>query len=108
MTPTAPTASVSAAEAIGLIKPNSNVFIQGASATPHVLIDALVAQGERLQHTELYHLHTDGPAPYVQPEHREHFHANALFTGGNLRQAVAEGWAAPYSGRGPRHDWCAE
>lgn len=22
--------------------------------------------------------------------------------------AVAEGWAAPYSGRGPRHDWCAE
>ena len=83
--------AVTAAEALSLLKPNSSVFIQGASATPHVLIAALVAQGERLQHTELYHLHTDGQVPYVQPEHRAHFHVNALFTGANLRQAVADG-----------------
>ncbi|HEY9839891.1 MAG TPA: acetyl-CoA hydrolase/transferase C-terminal domain-containing protein [Candidatus Obscuribacterales bacterium] len=83
--------SVSAAEAVALIRPLSKIFIQGAAATPHVLIDALVTQGERLQKSEIYHLHTDGPVPYVQPQHRPYFHVNALFTGANLRQAVAEG-----------------
>ncbi len=85
--------AVSAAEAVSLIQPHSHVFIQGAAATPHVLIQALVEQGERLQHTELYHLHTNGPVPYVDPEQREFFHVNALFTGGNLRSAIAEGYA---------------
>lgn len=75
------------------LPPQSTVFIQGASATPHALIAALVQQKERLQHTEIVHLHTDGDAPYTQPEHRAYFHLNALFTGANVRSAVAEGVA---------------
>ncbi len=85
------TLSISADEAISHIRPHSNVFIQGASATPHVLIDALVKQAERLKYTEIYHLHTDGEVPYVQEPYAPFFHVNALFTGGNLRQAVAMG-----------------
>lgn len=85
--------AVKAAEAIGLIQPESHVFIQGAAATPQVLIQALVAQGARLQHTELYHLHTNGHVPYVDPEQWPYFHVNALFTGGNLRAAIADGYA---------------
>ncbi|MGV3527061.1 MAG: acetyl-CoA hydrolase/transferase family protein [Candidatus Sericytochromatia bacterium] len=85
--------ALSSADAIALIPPHSTVFVQGAAATPHVLLEALVAQAARLQHTELVHLHTDGPAPYVAPEVRAHFHTSVLFTGANLRSAVAAGHA---------------
>lgn len=85
--------AVSAYEALKLIQTHSTVFIQGASATPHVLVEALVGHGPRLKYTEVVHLHTDGEAPYIQPEHREYFHVNALFTAANMRTAVAEGYA---------------
>lgn len=85
--------AVSAYEALKLIQTHSTVFIQGASATPHVLVDALVEHGPRLKYTEIVHLHTDGTAPYIEPEHRDYFHVNALFTAANMRQAVAEGYA---------------
>lgn len=84
---------MSLAEAIGLIPPHSTIFVQGAAATPHTLLSGLAAQGERLEHTEIYHLHTEGQVPYLAPEAREFFHVNALFTGANLRHAVAEGYA---------------
>lgn len=83
--------TLSADEVIQHIQPHSTVFVQGASATPQALISALVKQKERLQYTEIVHLHTDGPAPYVAPENQAYFHVNALFTAGNMRQAVAEG-----------------
>lgn len=80
-------------DVIAQIPPRSTLFIQGAAATPQVLIAELVQQKERLEHTEIVHLHTDGEAPYVQPAHRDYFHVNTLFTAANLRQAVAEGFA---------------
>ncbi len=86
-------ASHALSDVIAHIPPHSTVFIQGAAATPQALIRELVAQKERLQHTEIVHIHTDGEAPYVQPEHQDYFHVNTLFTAANMRQAVAEGHA---------------
>ncbi len=80
-------------DVIAKIPPQSTVFIQGAAATPNALIAELVRQKERLEHTEIVHLHTDGNAPYVQPPHQNYFHVNTLFTAANLREAVAEGFA---------------
>lgn len=79
------------AEVISYIPPHSTVFIQGASATPEVLIREMVEQKERLQYTEIVHLHTDGDAPYTQAPHQDYFHINTLFTAANLRQAVDTG-----------------
>ncbi len=84
---------MSADEAMQLVQPGHRVYLHGGAATPHLLVDALVAQAERLTNVELVHLHTEGPAPYVEPEMAGHFRHNALFIGPNVRNAIAEGRA---------------
>jgi 4-hydroxybutyrate CoA-transferase len=42
---------------------------------------------------EVVHLHTEGEAPYAQPQHAKSFQTNALFIGANMRGAVATGEA---------------
>ena len=46
-----------------------------------------------LEGMELYHLHLGGEAPFAEPPHHQRFHSNSLFTGSNLRKALAEGRA---------------
>jgi acetyl-CoA hydrolase len=84
---------VSLDEAVGVVKSGHRVYIHGGAATPHVLINALVALREDLRRVELVHMHTDGDAPYVAPEMEGRFRHNALFIGPNVRQAVQEGRA---------------
>jgi acyl-CoA hydrolase len=38
-------------------------------------------------------LHTEGAAPYAEPQYAESFRVNALFVGANVRKALAEGRA---------------
>ena len=81
-------------EAMAIVESGMRLFVHGAAATPTPLLDALV-RNERLRGVELYHLHTAGPAPFVEPEHRERFLSISLFTGAPLRRAIDEG-AADY------------
>lgn len=80
---------VSAAELVQNIKSGQRVFIHGAAATPNVLIEALVNRAEespnQLENVELIHLHTVGPARYVEPQFRKNFRVINLFVGPNLR-----------------------
>jgi acyl-CoA hydrolase len=46
-----------------------------------------------LRGVEIYHLHTEGAAPYSAPELAASFHTNALFVGANVRKAIAGGEA---------------
>ena len=82
---------VTAEEAVAVVRSGDRVFVHGVAATPHVLIDALVARAPALTDVEITHLHTEGPAPYAAPEMAGHFRTNALFVGANVRQAVNEG-----------------
>ena len=84
--------AVSAAEALSTVKSGMRVFVHGAAATPTPLLEAMVANRE-LSDVTLYHLHTSGPAPFVDPAHRERFFSVSLFIGPPLRQAVDEGAA---------------
>jgi acyl-CoA hydrolase len=68
------------------------VFLHGAAATPTPLIEALCARTD-LEDVWLYHLHTEGPAPFAAPEMRGRFHSVSLFTGPALRKPVEEGRA---------------
>lgn len=76
------------AEAVKIVKSNQRVFVQGAAMTPLGLVQALCENAESLENVELLHLHTEGEAPYARPEFTGRFKVNALFTGGNVRQAV--------------------
>ncbi len=83
---------VSAAEAVALVRNGQTCFIHGAAATPTPLVEALSSRSD-LENVRLYHLHTNGPAPFAEPARAKNFRSISLFTGAPLRSAVAEGRA---------------
>ena len=84
---------VTAEKAVEAIKPGDRVFVQSVSAAPQTLIKAMCGRAPDLENIEIYHLHTEGAAPYVAPEFSGIFHTNALFVGANVRGAIATGEA---------------
>ena len=58
------TDAVTADEAIAPLKSGMRVFVHGAAATPTPLLEAMVRNASSRDIT-LYHLHTTGPAPFV-------------------------------------------
>lgn len=84
---------VSAEEAVAGIASGQQIYLQCASATPSVLLDALVARAPELENVRVVHLHCEGPGPHLRPEMAAHFRHRALFIGPNARAAVADGRA---------------
>lgn len=82
-----------AEKAVETIKSGDRIFVQSVAAAPQVLIKAMCGRASELRNVEIYHLHTEGDAPYVAPEYAGSFHTNALFVGANVRQAIATGEA---------------
>ena len=85
--------TLTAAEAVKAIQSRNRVFIHSAAAAPQPLIEAMVARASELRDVEIVHLHTEGEAPYAQPEYSDSFRVNSLFIGPNVRNAVNEGRA---------------
>lgn len=83
--------TVTAEEALKVVKSNDRVYIQAAAAAPQSLIKALTARHEELRNVEVCHLHTEGEAPYADPELRESFHVNSFFIGKNVRHTLKAG-----------------
>lgn len=83
----------SPAQAVQHIKSNDRIFIHTAGATPNVLVDALAERHQELRNVKIYHMHTEGKAPYAKPEYSESFHVNSFFLGANVRSATQEGFA---------------
>ena len=82
-----------AQRAVEHIGSGNRVFVQGAAATPQVLLDALVERAPDLTAVEVVHLHANGPAPHVAAELAGHLRHRALFVGSNVRDAVNDGRA---------------
>lgn len=76
--------------AMELIKPSGNIFIQTGAAAPQLLIKGLMNRADQLRDMTIYQMHTEGIAPYANPEWKEVFKVNCFFIGANLRQAVQE------------------
>ena len=86
------TRAVSPADAVAKVHSGQNIFIHGAAATPMPLIEALTARHD-LESVKLWHLHTNGTAPFAEPGREKEFRSISLFTGAPLRAAVNEGRA---------------
>ncbi len=84
---------VSAEQAVAHIGSGDLVHVHGTCATPSVLLDALVARAPELVGVRISHLHTEGPAPHLDPAVAGAFRHLALFIGANARQAIADGRA---------------
>jgi 4-hydroxybutyrate CoA-transferase len=83
----------SAAKALAVVQSGNRVYLGGGAGVPIHLIEALVARAPELYDVELTHILTFAEAPYTAERYKNHFRVNALFIGGNVRRAVAQGWA---------------
>lgn len=82
---------VTAAEAVKIVKSGDRVYVQAAAATPTVLTKALAERAAELKNVEVCHLHTEGEAPYANPELSASFHVNSFFIGKNVRHTLKAG-----------------
>lgn len=82
---------VTAAEAVKVVKSNDRVYVQAAAATPSVLTQALSDRAAELRNVEVCHLHTEGNAPYANPDLADSFHVNSFFIGANVRHTLKAG-----------------
>lgn len=77
------------------VKSNDHVFVQGAAATPRVLVPALAEHGKKnqLKNVRVHHIHTEGKGEYLDEDCKGIFRSNSLFTGSNCRVPINEGRA---------------
>ena len=81
---------LTAEEAVKIIKSDERVYIHGAAATPHPLINALSARHAELKNVEIVHMHTEGDAPYARPEYSDSFRVNCFFVAANMRPHMGQ------------------
>jgi len=80
-------------DALRCVESGMRVYIQPGCAEPETLVEALVRRGPEVHDVEIVHMLTMGCAPYVAPEMEGHFRHNAVFIGGNVREAINDGRA---------------
>ncbi len=76
----------SAQEAVSIIQSGQSVFVHTAAATPVHLVEAMSQRAPELNNVKVYHMHTEGNAPYADEAHHKSFEINSLFLGGNVRK----------------------
>ena len=79
-----------AVEALACLRSGHRVYVHTAVAAPQALIQGLVKYSDKVRNIQIYHLHTEGDAPYVAPEYKGIFYTNAFFIGANVRKAIRE------------------
>ncbi len=82
-----------AEDAVQIIKSGDHVYIHPGCAVPETLIKAMVGRGKDLTDVTVHHILTLGESGYVSEDMQGHFRHNALFIGGNVREAVNSGRA---------------
>ncbi|XP_046441896.1 4-hydroxybutyrate coenzyme A transferase-like [Daphnia pulex] len=87
--------TLTAEEAIKVVKSGDTVFVHSAAATPTKLLAALANHGKesRLEKVTVCHIHIEGPMEYLKPEYSGIFRDNSFFIGSNAREAVNSGRA---------------
>jgi len=84
---------MTASDAVRCVESGMRVYIHPGCAEPEALVEALMERAPFVRDVEIIHLMTMGKAPYVAPEMVGHFRHNAMFIGGNVREAVNDGRA---------------
>jgi len=79
---------IDAETAIQEIKSGDHIFFHGAAASPQTLINLLIGRADDLENITLYHLHTEGPVPYVDEKYSKTFVVRNLFVGSNMRRFI--------------------
>ncbi len=86
---------VSADEAVSHIRSHSHVHLSSVASVPHILVGALRRRADAgdVRDLHFHHFHTEGPAPYSEPEYEGKFFEQGFFVGPNVRGNVNAGYA---------------
>ncbi len=86
---------VSPQEAVKCIKSGDHVHLSSVASAPRILIEAMVERGRNgeFKNVHVNHLHTEGPAPYADPELEGVFQLDSFFVGANVRKVTQSGYA---------------
>ncbi|WP_291858899.1 acetyl-CoA hydrolase/transferase C-terminal domain-containing protein [Marinilabilia sp.] len=87
--------TVTAEEAVKVIKSGDRIHMSSVAVTPHALIKAMVERGKKgeFKDVKIQHIHTEGPAPYADPALEGIFQLESFFVGGNVRKVTQSGYA---------------
>jgi acyl-CoA hydrolase len=80
--------SVSAEDAVKIIKSGNRVFVHGSAATPMYILEALQKRCGELRDVELVSITTFGNINFNDPCYRKSFFINSLFVSENTRAVV--------------------
>ncbi len=83
----------SAEQAVKVVRSGDTVWVHAGCNNPEELTTALVGRAGELKDISLTHLLTFGRADYADPKYDGVFRSRSLFTGHNVRKAIAEGRA---------------
>ncbi len=86
---------ITAEEAVKVIKSGDHVHLSSVASAPQILIKAMCERGAagELKDVHVHHLHTEGPAPYADPQFEGVFQLDSFFVGGNVRKVTQSGYA---------------
>jgi len=86
---------ISADEAVSHIPSHIHIHLSSVASVPHCLIQALERRAKAGDVCDLHfhHFHTEGPAPYSEPEYDGIFFDQGFFLGPNVRANVNAGYA---------------
>lgn len=86
---------VPADEAVRSVKSGDHVHLSSVASAPQVLIEALCRRGRagEIRDVKIHHLHTEGQAPYAEPEFEGIFFHQGFFIGANVRKSVQSGYS---------------
>lgn len=87
--------SISAAEAVKVIKTGDRVHLSSVAVTPHKLIKAMVERGRNKEFydVKVQHIHIEDEVEFANPEFEGIFVPEQFFVGGNLRKQTQAGYA---------------
>ncbi|MCQ2119347.1 MAG: 4-hydroxybutyrate CoA-transferase [Bacteroidales bacterium] len=86
---------VTADEAAAAVCSGDHIHLSSVASVPHAVIEALVrrADAREVEDLHFHHFHTEGPAPYSDPEYSGIFFEQGFFVGPNVRANVNSGYA---------------
>ncbi len=87
--------AVSADEAVKVIKSGDRIHLSSVSTVPRILFEAMCRRGKagEIRDIKIHHLHTEGKAPYADPEYEGIFQLDSFFVGANVRCQTQAGYA---------------
>jgi 4-hydroxybutyrate CoA-transferase len=82
--------AMSADDVVKLVPSGGRAFLHGGAATPTALVEALARRTD-VEGVRVYHVHTEGPMPILNPECAGRIRSVSLFSGAATRPVIAEG-----------------